>query len=82
MHANAFLPRGRRGFALVFNPTLYNVTQSVTFPLYYTGIATTAAFSREGAAPVAYALARDYTVTFAIALPPQSVTWYAIASED
>ena len=77
MHANAFLPL-HKGFALVFNPTLSALNQTIKFPLYYTGIADTALFSQEGAPGVARAVARDYSVAFPVALPPQSVTWFLI----
>lgn len=36
MHAGPQLPT-HKGFALVFNPTLANITAPITFPLYYTG---------------------------------------------
>lgn len=36
MHAGPQLPE-HQGFALVFNPTLAEVTAPMTFPLYYTG---------------------------------------------
>jgi len=61
MHANAFLPV-HKGFALVFNPTTAPLNQSIAFPLYYTGLTDTATFSREGAAPTVFSIARDYTV--------------------
>jgi len=77
MHANPFLPV-HKGFALVFNPTLSALNQSITFPLYYTGLTEVANFSREGGAPTAYALARDYSVTLFVSVPSQSVTWFVI----
>ena len=104
MHAGPQLPI-HKGFALVFNPTLANITAPMTFPLYYTGkpyrfagcriamtrptrpfpfagLTTIAAFSREGAPPVNYTLARDYSVSFSITVPAQTVTWFAIAASD
>lgn len=77
MHANAFLPQ-HKGFALVFNPTLGALNQSISFPLYYTGLESTALFSREGGAGVVYPVARDYSVTLFVSVPPQSVTWFLI----
>ena len=79
MHVNAFLPENK-GFAVLFNPTLATLTQNITFPLYYTGLESAAAFSHEGAPPVTLTLARDYSVTFAVTMPPQSVTWYLVTS--
>ena len=64
-----------RGLAVVFNPTLKQITENVTMPLYYTGIEKTASVSEMGAPPLAYALDRDYTVSVSVDLQPQSVTW-------
>ena len=77
MHANAFLPTNR-GFAVLFNPTLFTLTQNITFPLYYTGLTDAAAFSRDGAPPVTLPLARDYSVVLSVTMPPQSVTYFLV----
>jgi hypothetical protein len=77
MHANAFLPV-HKGFAVVFNPSTAALNQSITFPLYFTGLTDTATFSREGGAPFSVPIARDYTVKFSVAVPPESVTWFVI----
>lgn len=83
MHANAFLPAGRpTGFAAVFNPTNYARTEIMSFPLYYTGIASRALVSFEGAAPVAYDVARDYSIQVSLTMAPQSVTWFTLTSGD
>lgn len=79
MHANAQLPVNK-GFAVFFNPTSSTLTQNITFPLYYTGLDTTAAFSREGAPPTTLPIARDYSVVVPVTLGPQSVTWFAITA--
>ena len=76
MHVNYALPE--KAFALVFNPTSAALNQTLVFPMYYSGLTTAAAFSREGAPPVTYALARDYSVTFPVALAAQSVTWFVV----
>ena len=80
MHADATLPEP--GFLVAFNPTLASLAINLTVPLYYTGIQTTALFSHEGGAAVPAALARDYSVELAVALPAQSVTWWLITSGD
>lgn len=77
MHVNALLPV-HRAFAVLFNPTLFALTQSIVFPLYYAGLDAAAAFSHEGAPPVTLPLARDYSVTFNVTMAPQSVTWYLV----
>ena len=78
MHANAFLPLNQ-GFAVLFNPTCYTLTQNITFPLYYTGLDVTANFSHEGATPVTLTLNRDFTVTLSVTMERESVTWYVIS---
>jgi hypothetical protein len=78
MHVNYALPH--KAFAMVFNPTLFQLNQSITFPLYYTGLTVDAAFSREGAPPVTYTLARDYGVTFSVAMAPQSATYFVVTA--
>lgn len=78
MHVNYALEE--KAFAVVFNPTTQALNQSIAFPLYYTGLTDSALFSREGGAPVAYALARDYSVTLPVALAPQSVTWFLVTA--
>jgi hypothetical protein len=83
MHANAMLPPGRAcGFAAVFNPTSSALTETMSFPLYYTGISSRALVSLEGAAPVAYDVARDYSIRVSLTLAPRSVTWFAITNGD
>lgn len=82
MHVNAFAMDGTQAFAAVFNPTLFNLTQTLQFNLYYAGISTTALVSHEGSPAQPYTVARDYSIAITVTLPPQSVTWYAIASGD
>lgn len=83
MHANAFLPAGRaKGFAAIFNPTNFALSEVMSFPLYYTGIETTALVSLEGAAATPYALARDYSIRVNLTVPAQGVTWFAIMNGD
>ena len=80
MHVNPAL--ANRGFAAVFNPTLSALNETMSFNLYYTGITTTAVISMEGANPVRYALARDFSVLVDLAVPAQGVTWFVIESGD
>ena len=76
LHANALL--ATPGFALIFNPAVQALTQNITFPLYYTGLQTTARMARDGGPPQAYALERDYSVTLEITLEAQSVAYFVI----
>ena len=77
MHANAALPQ-HKGLLALFNPASYPINQTLTVPLYYTGISTTAAFLLEGANRTEYTLARDFSVRLDVAMPAQSATFYVI----
>jgi hypothetical protein len=77
LHANAFL-NGTKGLLALFNPTLATLNQTISVPLYFTGISGTAAFLHEGGERTELVLARDYSVRLAVMMPPQSATFYAI----
>jgi hypothetical protein len=81
MHADALNPDGVFGFVLIFNPTLQTITQSMSFPLYYTGLEDQAYLSRDGNGKVVYPVERDYSVTVSITLGPQSVTYFVVTGE-
>jgi hypothetical protein len=80
MHANAFIED--RGLAFVFNPTDFSASKQVSLPLYYTGISNFANVSTLGGAFVTYPVARDYSVTVQVTLPPRTYTWFLIHSAD
>lgn len=77
LHANAFL-NGTKGLLALFNPTSTTLNQTISVPLYYTGITSAAAFLHEGVTRTQLALARDYSVKLVVVMPPQSATFYAI----
>ena len=78
MHADASNPDGVFGFVLVFNPTLQTLTQTMSFPLYYTGLSDQAMIARDGGEKVTYSVERDYSVTVSITLGPQAVSYFVV----
>ena len=75
--------RANRGMAVLFNPTDAPVTIDIALPLYYTGIATTAALTWQDApAPVLVPLARDFSVTVSVTVGARNATWALVQSAD
>ena len=80
MHANPFIEH--RGLAMVFNPTTETMDVDLVLPLYYTGITEHAGVAIEGQNVQPYALARDYSVTVPLSMPPKTLTYVVITSMD
>jgi hypothetical protein len=80
LHVNPTLVH--RGLAMVFNPTLVAVNETLMIPLYYTGIKKTAKISQEGGAPITYEVNQNYDVQVEIVLPPRNITWFVVESGD
>jgi len=78
LHASVTLQQ--RGLLALFNPASTQLTQTITVPLYYTGIQAAASFLAEGAAPTrtVLTLQRDYSVLLNVTMPPQSATFFVI----
>jgi hypothetical protein len=76
LHVNPRLKQ--KGLAMVFNPLLHPVKQTLKLPLYYTGLSDTASIRREEGPPVSYKLDRQYNVEVPIEMAPQSATWLVI----
>ena len=65
-----------RALLVVFNQNPHvAVNTTLRVPLYYSGLDTVAHVSREGAAPTAMTLARDWSLDLPLAMPPNSFTW-------
>ena len=82
MHVDSQNELGEVAFALVFNPTLAEITQSVRLPLYLSGLSETAMVARDGGAPVEFALARDYSVTVSVTLAAQGVAYFVVTGGE
>jgi hypothetical protein len=76
LHVNPRLKQ--KGLAMVFNPLLQPVKQTLKLPLYYTGLSDTASIRREEGPSVSYKLDRQYNVEVPIEMAPQSATWLVI----
>ena len=74
MHVNPKLDV--RGLVVVFNPTNDHITDTLTVPLYYTGITDVAIVSKQGQPAVKYQLDRQYNVYLPIDMAPRNVTWF------
>ena len=66
------------GMVLVFNPLDEEVEETLSLPLYYTGLTRTARI-REGEGEVKeYNLARDYSIELPLRVGARGVTWLAV----
>jgi len=76
LHVNPQLPI--KGLAMIYNPTDKAVQETLTLPLYYTGLTDRASIGFEGADFVDYQLARDYSVSLSVEIEAFGVTWVVI----
>jgi len=76
LHVNPKLEQ--RGMLAVFNPTGAPITKTIHVPLYYTGLADSAAIQEGDAKPVTYPLNRFGQVALSVRVPAASWTWYVI----
>ena len=74
LHVNPWLRE--KGLMMVFNPTLEPVSDTLTVPLYYTGLTNTTLVSEQGAAYTSYTLDRQYNIYIPITLGPLNITWF------
>merc|ERR1712100_556339 len=79
LHVNSNATKtAHRGMLMIWNQTPNLEKQTLKVPLYYTGLDKEASVSVEGRAPVTFNLARDYSISLNISLPPMSLTWVLI----
>jgi hypothetical protein len=76
LHVSTTTPA--KGFLLLYNPTNQAITRTVTVPLYYTGLTTTASVREKEAAAEPYNLDREYSIHLRTTIPPEGYTWYVI----
>ncbi len=76
LHVNPELEE--KGLLAVFNPLPEAAERSLDVNLYYTGLKDTARISAGGGEPEEYPLARDYTVSLDVSLPPEGFQWFVI----
>ncbi|MBN1939529.1 MAG: alpha-galactosidase [Candidatus Aminicenantes bacterium] len=76
LHVNPGLKE--KGFLLVFNPTDADIGETLSVPLYYTGLADSA-HVREGEGPSqAYRLDKEAKVLLPVRIPARGFSWYVI----
>lgn len=76
LHVNPTLTT--KGLAAFFNPTGSTIEETITLPLYYTGLQETANVSIRGETPQPNTLNRNYTISLRVSVEPHSWTWLTI----
>jgi hypothetical protein len=79
LHVNPALPE--KGLLMVYNPLEQEVRKTLTIPLYYTGIAQTAALSEQDGKIQEFTLNRDYTIELPVTVPAKGTTWFIIKTK-
>lgn len=67
-----------RGMLVVFNPLDHEVHRTLRVPLYYTGLERSARVSAADGETRVLELARDYTISLEVSVPPQGMSWYLV----
>ncbi len=67
-----------KGLAMIYNPTAKAVRDTLTLPLYYTGLTDTARIGEKDRDFTEYTLARDYSVSLPVEAAAFSVTWVPV----
>ncbi len=80
LHVNPRL--SERGLLMVFNPLDEPVRRTLNVPLYYTGIANSAAFRAADGTANTYTLDRDYRVELPVEIEAGGRAWYVIEAAD
>jgi hypothetical protein len=63
-------PQGKiKAYAMLYNPTGTEIRRSISLPLYYTGLTTSAVISIGDGQPASYPLSRNYHVVLDVTLP-------------
>jgi len=76
LHVNPALKE--KGLAVVYNPTNRSIKETLTLPLYYTGLTTVASVQERNQEPTEYHLDRKYRITIPVSLTPHGMTWFVI----
>ena len=67
-----------KGVVILFNPLKKSLSQTITLPLYYTGLTLTAVVREKEGKKGKVRLNRDYTINLPVELPAESYTWFTI----
>ncbi len=76
MHVNYGLKT--KALVMLYNPLREKMKRTITLPLYYTGLTTTAQVSEKSGKTKEYKLNRNYEIEVTITLAPDSYTWLVV----
>lgn len=76
LHAD---PQGKeKGFLILYNPLKTPITRTISVPLYYTGLTSTARLLANGVTAKTYTLGRNYDIEMTVTLAPESYSWWVV----
>ena len=70
---NTTNPHAEVGVAMLFNPTGHALQETISIPLYYTGLTTAALVSVDGGQAKVMAVERDYSMRLSMTMPAGSI---------
>ncbi|MEZ2335581.1 alpha-galactosidase [Mucilaginibacter sp. RCC_168] len=76
LHVNPNLQT--KGMLMLYNPLKQAITRTISIPLYYTGLTSTATVQEQEGPVKKYSLSRDYKINCTFTLKPESYTWVQI----
>lgn len=76
MHVNPSLTT--KALVMLYNPLKEDITRTVTLPLYYSGLTSSAEVMVSGNHPTKYMLNRNYEIKVTIKIPAESNIWLTI----
>jgi len=76
LHADSQLKE--KGFLILYNPLKTSITRTITVPLYYTGLTTTAKVKEQGKMVKTYPLNRSFEIAMTVTLAPESYNWWVV----
>jgi hypothetical protein len=76
LHVN---PLGKeKGLLMVYNPLHTEIRQTLSIPLYYTGLTDTAKVREQDGKPFLYKLKRDYHIDLPVTIPAHGFNWFVL----
>jgi len=76
LHVNPQLPE--KGLAVVYNPLGTELDETISLPLYYTGLTGAARIRQQDGSPRRYVLDRGYRVEVPVKVPANGMTWLVV----
>lgn len=76
LHVNPQLPE--KGLAVVYNPLSKEMRETITLPLYYTGLTNAVRIREQDGTPRRYVLDRAYRVEVPVKVPAGGMTWLIV----